>query len=1143
MNKHLRTKQFMLLMLLSLFCCISVYAQEQTVTVNVKNVSLREVFRIIEKQTTYRFSYRNALIDNRKDITISKEHSSVNFVLNEVLIGRDLEYKIISPKLIVVSNKEQQRHIEKSAAQGQKRKISGIIKDASGEPVIGASVFIKGTDIGTISDVNGEFSLEAPMEGFLRISCVGYDQQQFSINNRQSFDITLEENVKAIDEVVVIGYGVQKKKLNTGATVQLKGDELAKLNTNNALVAMQGQTPGVNIISNNGQPGSSMKVIIRGQGSNTDNTPLYIIDGVPGDITNISPSDIQSVDVLKDAASAAIYGAQAANGVVLVTTKTGHEGKAQVSFDAYYGGESLARKIKMCNAKEYMKLMDEQAVNSGNTAYDWTSYKSIYDSKGNLNDTNWLGLMFKNTKTENYVFGINGGTSTSLYAISLGYYNEGGIVGGPKASNYDRYNLRVNLEQKFYGDFLKVGENVGLAWVRSRGVGTGNMYGNILRPAFAVSPLQAEYIQDGRADLNNGYNYSESGDWNQYDGNPVAAIYRSKNISDNQNWTANIYAEIQPIKNLKIKTLFGLNYNASSYRSYSPDYVSSSRDEQITGSTAYQSMYKGVDYLWTNTANYDWKLGQNAFNVMAGTEIERSSGDNLNAQNTLLDVYDSWSTAYVSNTKNTAAATANGYPNNDYCRISYFGRVGWNYNETYMLNATLRCDGSSRFAQGHRYGWFPSISGGWVITNENFMKSTTSWLDFLKLRASWGQVGNNNIGDYLYATPITLSGAGYNFGGTGSGVIEGSSKGTSANSTGAYPTRLGNNKLKWETSEQTDLGFDARFLKNRLGANFDYYYKKTKDWIIQAAVIATVGTNPPYINGGDVINKGVEINLTWDDKIGRNFKYNVGANLAYNKNDVGKIPTSDGLIHGASQEMFDSQSEFYRCEDGHAMGFFWGYKTAGIFQNQSEIDKWKAAGNGLLFGSNTAPGDAKYADVNHDGTIDDNDKVDLGCGIPKYNFGFNAGFSYKNFDFSTTLTGAAGFKIAAAGYRNWGNQLQANYTTQYLKSWNGDGTSNKLPRLTNDDKNWTNCSDLWLQKGDYLRVANITLGYDFAKLLKYRYISEARIYAQVQNLYTFTGFKGMDPDVGYSAVSWAAGIDTGNYPRARIFLFGVNIKF
>jgi TonB-dependent starch-binding outer membrane protein SusC len=1023
--------------------------------------------------------------------------------------------------------------------------LTGIVKSATDyQPLIGVNVSVKGSQgAGTVTDFDGKYSLQVYDGQTIVFSYIGYTNKEIKYSGQPSLNVTMSESNKTLDEVVVIGYGVQKKKLNTGATVQLKGDELVKLNTNNALEAMQGTTPGVSIISNDGQPGDAMKVIIRGQGSNITNAPLYVIDGVPGDITNISPADIQSIDVLKDAASSAIYGAQAANGVVLVTTKTGHEGKAQVTFDAYYGGERVERKIKMCDSKQYMALMDEQALNSENEPYNWSSYKSIYDAKGNLNNTNWMNDMFKNAKTENYVLGITGGTSTSTYSISLGYYNQGGIVGGPKASNYDRYNFRVNMEQKLYGDFLKVGENVSLAYVKNRGVGTGNMYNNWLRGAFSTSPLQSEYIQDGRDDLNNGYNYSTSNDWYQYDGNPVARIYRQNNARDNQNWVANVYAEIQPIKNLRLKTLVGFNYNAGGYRAYNPNYISTPNDEQTTGATVNQTFNKGYDILWTNTATYDLKIGGNAFTTMLGTEVERKSGDNFNGTNTLIDIYNQWTTAYLQNAVNTSAATTLGYPDVDYHRISYFGRVGWNYNETYMLNATLRCDGSSRFAKNHRYGWFPSISGGWAITNEDFMKSTASWLDFLKLRASWGQVGNNAIGDYLYASPITLSGAGYNFGGAGSGILEGSSKGTPANTNGAYPTRLGNNSLKWETSQQTDIGFDSRFLKNRLGMNFDWYDKKTKNWILQAPLIGTAGAQAPYINGGNVTNKGVEINLTWNDKIGSNLKYYVGANFAYNKNDVGQIPTSDGVIHGSTNIMFNNQPEFYRCQDNHAMGYFWGYKTAGIFQSQDDINKWVAAGNGLLFGSATKPGDVKFVDIDHDGTINDKDKVDLGNGIPKYNFGFNAGFSYKNFDFSTNWIGAAGFKIAAGGYRNWGSSSQSNYTTYFLKRWCGEGTSNKVPHLTNDDRNWTIFSDNYLQKGDYLRIANITVGYDFARLLSCKYISEARIYAQVQNLYTFTKFDGMDPEVGFGQDAWVSGIDTGTYPHARTYLFGVNVKF
>jgi TonB-linked SusC/RagA family outer membrane protein len=1012
-----------------------------------------------------------------------------------------------------------------------------VISATDNEPLIGATVTVQGAQGGAVTDLDGKFSIEANDGQTLVVSYIGFVTQKVKISGSE-MSIALKEDSHSLDDVVVIGYGVQKKKLVTGATTQLKGDDVSKLNTNNALQAMQGQAPGVNIISESGQPGSSMKVIIRGQGSNLSNSPLYIIDGIPGDITNINPSDIESIDVLKDAASAAIYGAQAANGVVLVTTRGGKEGKAQVTFDSYMGWESAARKIKLCNAQQYMTLMDEQSQNSNSGSIDWNSYESIYshDASGNrtgLNETNWMDQMFKdNALQQSYTVGVNGGSANSTYAISTGYYSQEGIVGGSKASNYERYNFRANMEQKLYGDFLRIGENVSFAYVKSRGVGTGNMYNNGLRGAYSTTPLQPVYLQnDGRADLNNGYSYSVATDWYQYDGNPVASLYRSKNLSDNQNWVANAFAEIQPIKNLKIKTQLGFNHNSSDYRGYSPAYVSTTNSTQ-TSSSVTQTMYKGWTLTWTNTATYDWKIDQHAFNAMLGMEVERFQADNLTGTNTLLDIHDNWQEAYLINDANSHTGTVSGYPSNDYRRVSYFGRLGWNFNETYMVNATVRADGSSRFAKNHRWGYFPSVSAGWVITNEKWMQSTNKWLDFFKLRASWGQVGNNNIGDYLYAATITLDGAGYNFG-TG--------KGSSANANGAYPNRLGNNKLKWETSEQTDLGADARFLNSRLGLNFDWYYKKTKDWIVQAPVIATSGADAPYINGGDVTNKGIELGLTWNDQIGNDFRYNVGANMAYNKNEVGKIPTSDGIIHGSTNIMFNNQSEFYRCSNNHAMGYYWGYKTDGLFQNQQEINDWVAAGNGILSG--TQPGDVRIVDVHKDGVIDDNDKVDLGNGIPKYNFGFNLGFSYKNFDFSTVWSGAAGFKIANGGYRNWGNADLSNYTTYYLGRWTGEGTSNSIPRLVNGDISWTNFSDLYLQKGDYLRIANITLGYDFSKLINCKYLSQARLYVQVQNLYTFTNYNGMDPEVGFGQDSWMSGIDTGTYPHARTFLVGVNLKF
>ena len=1015
-----------------------------------------------------------------------------------------------------------------------------IVSTSDNEPLIGATIEVLGRNVNAVSDIDGNFVIDANEGETLVISYIGFEKQKVKVKG-DDLNIKLQEESHALNDVVVIGYGVQKKKLVTGATVQMKGEDLAKRNTGNALQAMQGQTPGVNIISESGQPGAGMKVIIRGQGSNSNNKPLYVIDGIPGlDITTVNPSDIESIDVLKDAASAAIYGAQAANGVVIVTTKSGKKGHAQVTFDGYYGWQTVAKKVKMLNASQYMQLMDEQNINSGGTAYDWSSIASIHDANGNVYDTDWMKEMFESAApVQNYTLGVNGGNDITTYAVSLGYYSQDGILGGSKASNYERYNFRSNTEQKLYGNLLKIGENLSFAYTKNHGDITGNMYNNKLRGAYATSPLQPVYLQqDGRDDLNNGYSYSTASDWYQYDGNPVAALYRNQNMNDAQNWVANVYAELQPVKDLRIKTLLGFNHNANSYRQYSPMYYSTTNDNNKGASTVMENMTKNWTLTWTNTAMYDWTMGLHQFNSMIGMEVERAQGNYISGNASLLEIYDQWSTAYLTNNNSGNNGQIAGYPTEDYRRISYFGRIGWNYNDRYMANVTMRADGSSRFAKSHRWGWFPSVSAGWVVTGEKFMERTRSWLDFFKIRGSWGQVGNNNIDPFLYAATVTLSNVGYNFG-TG--------KGSTLNTNGAISDRLGNSELKWETSEQTDLGFDARFLNSRLGLNFDWYYKKTKDWIVQAPVLATAGANAPYINGGNVTNKGVEVGLTWDDHIAKDFNYHISANMSYNKNEVGEIPTEGGIIHGYysgstnANIMFNNQPEFFRCENGHAMGYFWGYKTAGIFQNQKEIDEWKASGNGVL--ANTEPGDLKIVDIDHDGTIDDNDKTDLGNGIPKYNFGFSLGFNYKQLDFSATFSGAAEFKIANGGYRNWGNSSKSNYTATFLGRWHGEGTSDKLPRLTNDDRNWTNFSDIYLQDGNYLRIANITVGYDFSKLISLKAISQARLYFQVQNLYTFTSYDGMDPEVGFGEMSWMSGVDTGSYPHARTFIVGVNLKF
>ena len=1009
-----------------------------------------------------------------------------------------------------------------------------VISGSDNEPLIGASVMVEGTKNGVVTDLDGNFAISAKNGQTLEVSYLGFITQKVKVTG-SVINVTLFEDKQSLDEVVVVGYGVQKKKLVTGATVQLKGDDIAKLNTTNPLSAMQGQTPGVNIVSTSGQPGASMSVTIRGLGTVGNSQPLYLIDGVGGDITTLNPADIESIDVLKDAASAAIYGAQAANGVVLVTTKSGKEGVSKITYDGYVGWQTLGRKFEMLNANQYMQIMDEALLNSYMSPIDWTSLSAIRDANGNVYNTDWIDQAVDNgALTTSHSLAFTGGSKTSTYSISGGYTGQDGLIGGSDVSYYKRYNLRANSEHKMWNGLVVIGEHVGFVYKDSRGMSTGNIYNNNLRSAFSTSPLVPVYDADGN------YYSTVDSDWNKNDGNPYGTMMMNRfNQSKNTSVDANIYVQIEPIKNLKFKTVFGLSYGGSNYRSFTPIYKFT--PQSGNGITKVnQSNGNGTSLVWTNTLTYDFDIKDHHISALLGSETTKYDGESTGSYGVNLTAgFDDWEHAYVENTeKGHADRKVSGGPYDATRGQSFFARLGWSWKDRYMVNATMRADGSSKFAKGHRWGYFPSVSAGWTLTEEDFMKSAASWLDFLKLRLSWGQVGNANINCYQYLAPVTTSNTNYNFGATG---------GTDAWVMGAYTERLANEKVKWETSEQYNVGLDARFLRQRLSLTLDGYIKSTKDWLVQAPIRATAGTGGPVINGGDVKNKGIEVGLSWNDNIGRDFTYSVGANFAYNHNEVGNIPTLDGIIHGKDNQIYQNAEEFYRAENGHAIGYFWGYKTAGIFQNQKEINDWIAAGNGI-YQADVKPGDVKYVDVNHDGVINASDKVDLGNGLPKYTFGFNVNLAWKGFDLSANFTGAAGFQIAQS-YRD-PSSSQANYSRRILKRWTGEGTSNEIPRVTYGDVgNWL-FSDLYLQDGDYIRLQNLTMGYDFKKLISWKGLSKMRLYFQVQNLFTLTKYDGMDPEIGSfngtdgnSSDSWVSGVDMGYYPHPRTFIVGLNLAF
>ena len=659
-----------------------------------------------------------------------------------------------------------------------------VISGSDNEPLIGASVMVQGTKTGAVTDLDGNFTIEAKNGQTLEVSYLGFITQKIKVTG-STINVTLNEDKQSLDEVVVVGYGVQKKKLVTGATVQLKGDDIAKLNTTNPLSAMQGQTPGVNIVSTSGQPGAAMSVTIRGLGTVGNSQPLYLIDGVGGDITTLNPADIESIDVLKDAASAAIYGAQAANGVVLVTTKSGKEGSGKITYDGYVGWQTLGRKFNMLNSNQYMQIMDEARLNSGMSPVDWTSLNAIRDIDGNVYNTDWIDQAIDNgALTTSHSLAFTGGSKTSTYSISGGYTGQDGLIGGSDVSYYKRYNLRANSEHKMYNGLITIGEHIGFVYKDSRGMGTGNIYNNNLRSAFSTSPLVPVYDADGN------YYSTINSDWNPNDGNPYGTMMMNRyNQSKNTSVDANVYLQIEPIKNLKFKTVFAVNYGGSNYRSFSPIYKFTPQSGNGVTSVN-QSHGSGTSLVWTNTLTYDFDIKSHHISALIGSETSKYDGSSTGSYGLNLTAgFDDWEHAYVANTEmSNENRKISGGPYDSTRGQSFFARMGWSWKDRYMVNATMRADGSSKFARGHRWGYFPSVSAGWTITEEDFMKSSASWLDFLKLRLSWGQVGNANIKCYQYLAPVSTSNTNYNFGTDG---------GTTGWNMGAYTSRLANENVKW----------------------------------------------------------------------------------------------------------------------------------------------------------------------------------------------------------------------------------------------------------------------------------------------------------------------------------------------------------
>ena len=1054
------------------------------------------------------------------------------------------------------------------AAQGV---VRGTVTDEAGEPVIGATVKVQGSNEGAITDFEGNYSVKAASNATLSFSYVGYVPQEVNVGGRSTINVTMAEDNTTLNDVVVIGYGTMKKKLVTGATVQVKGEDIAKLNTTNALEAMQSSTPGVQITQSSTQPGKGYKVYIRGIGTTGSASPLYVIDGVAGgSLDGINPNDIESIDVLKDAASAAIYGARAANGVILVTTKQGKAGKIELSYNGAIGWSNAYKRPQVLNAQQYMTIIDEYTFNTSGQKMDWAGFVPqdiLTKVNSGWTGTDWWGAFEnKNALQNNHSVTLTGGSDRSKFAMSYTYTGNEGIMGAEMASYYKRHTVRINSDHVLLRvkdfDAITIGENISIGYTKSHDLAEDGMYWSYIHSLLQTCPFVPQYAYNGDnyayQDFNGNVTYGQG--WNSsLFSNPWENLskggFNSKAESRSINTSATVFAVIQPIKGLRLRSQFNYNWGSGAYRNYNEPRSSGYGNATSVIYSVNQSAWLNTNWSIENTLTYDLPIfNGHKISAMVGQSYQSTAWSfNVGGSNKVnwgeqLATLKGWDSAWLSNIKlvNATDMTLTGNPNDEEYLASWFGRVSWDYNETYMATATLRYDGSSIFTDGKRWGWFPSVSAGWVISNEPFMESTKSWLDFFKLRASWGQNGNCAISKYQYLATIALSGdsgdSGYKFGSDLATSVAGSPN------VGAYANIVPNPDLTWETSEQLDFGFDARLLDNRLGVNFDWYKKMTKDWLITGPQIAINGTNPAAINGGDVQNTGVELALTWNDRIGSDFRYNVGVNFATNKNKVTRIANDNHYINGPSGVLSQGTDYIYRAEEGKPIGYFYGMSYSGIWQNQDQIDDARAAGKAVLDGAQ--PGDMIWDDWNGDGVItfaegDNCDRHEIGNPNPDIMLGINLGCTWKGFDFAINGAGAFGQQIMRS-YRSFSDAPYQNYDTSILERWVGEGSSNAQPHITStgsENVNWV--STRYMENADYFKIKTVTLGYDFKNVWKNCPFQQLRLYVQAQNLVTFTGYSGLDPEVGNTAggSGWASGIDLGLYPPSRTYLIGASIKF
>lgn len=1000
------------------------------------------------------------------------------------------------------------------SAMAQNISVSGqVTSKADGEPLIGATVRVQGTNKGTATDIDGNYSLDnVDPKATLIFNYVGFAELTVAVKGQSVINAQLSETTSALDELVVVGYGVAKKSDLTSSISTIKGSEINEIVTGNAMDALQGRVPGVQVASGGG-PGATPKVMVRGVTTVGDGNPLYVVDGVPlnsGNINFLNNNDIESMEVLKDASASAIYGTRASNGVIIITTKKGKAGKTSVDFSASVGWQHID-KPSIAGANEYEKVFKQRYINDNRVA----PWNSPYVDYADVDGTDWWDeVVNKTALVQNYSLSVRGGNEKYVYGLSVGYFKNNSQF---DYGYWDKLNIRLNTEYNFT-DWLKAG--IDLAPNMENWTNTPNLFG----AARSMDPTTPIFRPEDEWDPSNPMNnYQRS--YNNEEWNPAASLARMDNKTRKMSLLMNPFIQIQPIRQLTFRTQFGINawYQRNDYYDYA-FYIDAL--EQNVKDRAGRNYTDQLNWTWNNTLTFmDTFADKHNLTAMVGFTAERyaewwnqASRQDIPGSSSLLHEVSA----------GTGDQFASG--NASYTTLaSALGRVMYNYDSRYYLTASVRYDGSSKFPKGNKWAAFPSVSVAWRLSEEAFMESTRSWLDNAKIRLGWGKVGNQNINPGLFISTLN-NGVNYVFGQT------------PVRFPSSIMGQMGNPNLKWETVEDIDFGIDLTLLQNRLNVTFDLYQKTSHDMLYarQSQLIMGLPTWMGAItqNIGEMRARGWELSLGWRDKAG-DFNYDLGVQLSSVRNKAIRF-SGDGPVWGGS----GMNESIIRNDDGALISRFFGYKTDGLFQTREDVYNHTNE-HGTLIQPDAQPGDIRFLDLNHDGKLDENDKRFIGNPYPKLMLGFNVGLSWKNWDFAANFYGTFGndiFNLQRSRYSGGGGANVFAGTLQ--EAWHGEGTSNDIPRLSYNDLNlnYSRVSDFFVENGSYMRCKLLTLGYTLPESIMGDY--NLRLYFSAQNLFTITGYSGMDPERPfYDGGAIETGIDRSNYPTPKTFLFGLDFKF